>query len=348
MVPDALLNPFGIDPASEFPFAPADQTNWTEHYFFHGYDRAVGHGMCVHIGRLPADPTIWRAVIQIFLPDGELFVAKYHGRDGDGRGAGAGPFKLNCIEPLRRWQAVFDGAAFPTRRESLIAEVMRDGPAEPVSFDLVFDAAGPIFGKHQDMVEGRSSSSFHSEQIVTVTGTIAYRGKTVTLSGQGARDHSSGPRDYGPVVSDIWFQSLFPSGKAIQTQIVRFEETEIRAAYVYRGDGTPLEMAEIVEHPTVNRIDTPEGSTPCDPMAENDGRFRIVLRTSQGLETIEGQLLHSHAITYASPMEEFIGTAVGMPGGLQMCECPAVVTCNGETGTALRERVARTTTLTRG
>jgi hypothetical protein len=346
VIPDALINPFRHDPQTELPHAPVAMPNWTEHYFFYGYDLNAGLGMNVHIGRLPADPGTWRAVVQMYLPGGEeLLVAKYHGRDGDLRGPGAGPIKLSCVEPLRQWTVDFDGAAFSTTRQVLTREVLRDGPAEPVRFHMFFDAAGPLFGRTEDLGEGRSSSTFHSEQICRMNGCFEYRGKQVPLRGMGVRDHSSGPRDYGPVVSDIWFHALFPSGKVIQTQVVRFETMEYKTAYVYRGDGTPLEMAEVLEHPHVNARDAAPKSLCADPLAEAARKFRIVLRTGAGNETLEAELLHSHAITYFAPMEEFIGTELGRPDGIQMCEAPARVTCNGEVGVALRERVARTGTL---
>ncbi len=346
MIPDHLLNPFKHDPITELPHVPVAMDNWTEHFFFYGYDPDAAIGMNVHIGRLPADPSIWRAVVQMYLPGGEeMFAVKYHGRDGDRRGPGAGPIKISCIEPLRKWVVDFDGAAFSTTRSELTREVLRDGPAEPVAFHMFFDAAGPLFGRTEDLGEGRTSSTFHSEQICHMSGHFKYRGKYIPLKGMGVRDHSSGPRDYGPVIGDIWFHALFPSGKVIQTQVVRFEGMEYKTAYIFRGDGSPLEMAEIIEHPHVNQRDAAPQSLCADPLSEAARNCRIVLQTKAGREVLDIELLHSHAITYFSPMEEFIGTALYRPDGVQMCEAPARVRCNGEVGTALRERVARTGTL---
>ena len=347
MITDELINPFKHDPQTELPHKPVGGVpNWTEHYFFYGYDPDAAIGMNVHIGRLPADPTIWRAVVQMYLPGGQdLFVAKHHGRDGDQRGPGAGPIKITCIEPLRQWTVDFDGAAFPTARSVLTREVLRDGPAEPVAFHMFFDAAGPLFGRTEDLGEGRSSSTFHSEQICRMSGYFKYRGRYIQLNGMGVRDHSSGPRDYGPVVGDIWFHALFPSGRVVQTQVVRFEQMEYKTAYTFRADGTPLEMLEIVEHPHVNDRNAAPGSLCADPLSETARNCRIVLNGKHGREVLDIELLHSHAITYFSPMEEFIGTALDRPDGVQMCEAPARVRCGGEVGMALRERVARTGTL---
>jgi hypothetical protein len=344
MLDDIFLNPNGHDPQLDLPHAIKVMPNWTEHYFFYGYDMATRHGMCVHIGRLPADPTIWRAVIQVYLPGEELLVAKYHGRDGDYRGPGAGPFKLTCIEPMKVWTADFDGALYSTTRSALAGGLLQDCPAEPVRFHMVFDAAGPYYGPKEDIVEGRSSDSFHTEQIHRMRGDITYRGKTLQLQGIGVRDHSSGPRDYGPVISDMWIHALFPSGKSFHAQIVRFTEAEIKGGYIFRNDGSPIEDIEILEHPPVNTLDSPAGSLPSDPLKYNGGAYRLVLGTKNGVEEYQIQMLHSHIITYRSPVEEFIGTDL-TPGGIQMCEAPAEIRCGDEVAMGLYERVARTETL---
>jgi hypothetical protein len=346
VVPDDLINPYGHDPQSELPHTPvAGIPLWTEHYTFYGYDLGPRVGVHIHVGRLPADPRIWRAVIQVYLPGEELLVAKYHGRDGDLRGPGAGPFKATCVEPLRLWTMDFDGALFSTSRPVVMREILRDGAAEPVSFHLTLEAAGPLFGRPDDLSEGRTSSTFHSEQICRARGYVRYRGRLVTLDGMGVRDHSSGPRDYGPVVADIWFHGLFPSGRIVQTQVVRFEQAEYQTAYVYRGDGTPHEMTELLEHPRVNVASTPPRSMAADPLNDPDRTFRIVMRSRTGKEVIEAELVHSGVITYFAPVEEFLGTDLERPGGIQMCEAPVRLRWNGEEGVGIRERVARTSTL---
>jgi hypothetical protein len=346
VIEDHLLNPYHHEPQTELPHQPvAGIANWTEHYTFYGYDLGPQVGVHVHVGRLPADPRIWRAVIQVYLPGDELLVAKYHGRDGDSRGPGAGPFKATCIEPLRRWWIDFDGALFSTTRAVVMREVLRDGPAEPVSFHMELDAAGPLFGRAEDLSEGRSSSTFHSEQICHMRGFVKYRGQQLELNGMGVRDHSSGPRDYGPVIADIWFHGLFPSGKIVQTQVVRFERASYQTGYIFRGDGRPHEMCEILKHPRVNVADTPARSMAADPLADPDRKFNIVLKSQQGEEVIEAELLHSGVITYFKPVEELLGTALDRPDGIQMCEAPVRLCWNGEVGVGIRERVARTYTL---
>jgi hypothetical protein len=346
-LPDDRINPYKHTPVSEFPHTPDPSVKyWTEHYFFFGYDRDNQLGMCVHIGRLPDEPTIWRAVLQIYLPGGEeLLVAKYHGRDGHARGPGAGPLKITCVEPFRLWTVEFDGAAFSTTRQEITREVLRDGVAEPVKFFMVMEAACPLFGRDEDLLEGRSSSTFHSEQIMRMRGSMKYRGRDVTLNGMGTRDHSSGHRDYGPVVADIWFQGLFDDGYAVQTQVVRFEKAEYKTAFIYHPDTHEHEMCELIEHPHVNTLASAPKSLAADPLSEAARNTRIVMKSRRGLEVIEIELMHAHAITYLHPVEELIGTALYRPDGVQMCECPSRIRWNGKVGTACRERVGRTGTL---
>lgn len=104
-------------------------------------------------------------------------------------------------------------------------------------------------------------------------------------------------------------------------------------------------MIEPVEMPYVHHQDGEEGAVPADPLVGSDRTFRIVIATKAGEEVIEGELLTTHAITYYTVMEEFIGTALDLRGGIQMCEAPCIVRCNGEEGLGLRERSARTEAL---
>lgn len=347
-ISDELLNPRGLGIEADLPHQIADVPNWTEHYVFFGYDPDEGFGIFLHIGRQPEAPDIWRSVLQVYLPGDELLVLKTYGA-GDDRGPGAGALKCTCIDPFRTWTVNFDGMAFRTTRQSLTHELFRDGAAEYLKFDMVYEAAGPFHTllPGRELTDKMTAATFHSSQVMHLRGTAEYRGKTITLSGMGARDHSDGPRDYGPVWGDMWCHMLFPSGKVIHVQEVAFEEYIYQSGYIFRGDGSPMEEIQILEAPPSPSWKTPEHSIDPDPVAGSDHRFRAVIRTKGGDETIEGELLTTHAITYATVMEEFIGTALDLRGGIQMCDAPMRLWCNGEEGLGLRERAARTELLKR-
>ncbi|MET0983852.1 MAG: hypothetical protein ABW034_00455 [Steroidobacteraceae bacterium] len=345
-IDDELINPHRLSDEVDLPHRPVALANWTEHYVFFGYDDTHQFGIFLHIGRLPEEPQVWRSVLQIYLPGEDLLVLKSYGH-GDPRGPGAGPLQARCIDPFRLWTVDFEGAAFSTTRRILTHEIVRDGPAELVRFHMVFEAAGPFhtLTPGKELTTGMTVASFHSSQVMHMRGTAAYRGKRISLNGVGVRDHSDGPRDYGPVYGDMWCHALFPSGKVLHLQEVSFENHLYQSGYIFRGDGSPMEMIELLDVPHCCNPDTPEHSIDPDPLTGPDRQFRAVIRTKAGDETLEGDLLHSHAITYFAVMEEFIGTALDRRGGIQMCDAPMRVRCCGEVGLGLRERAARTEAL---
>ena len=351
MIDDSLINPFNMNPKSELPFAPQDVPLWTEYNYFFGYDPVQQTGISMHAGREPWDTQTWRITFGIYVPGGEqLLVAKYVSRGGHARGGGAGPIRITCVEPMRLWTLEFDGAVQPVSRAHSMAAAHVDTPSESAKFFLNFHGAGPMWDLHQ-LMKGQSWGSEHFEQICRVTGQITYRGKTYTINGGGVRDHSAGPRDYAPVVSDFWLNMLFSNGAVIMAQTVRTETAEIRNGYIFRNDGSPLEIAEIVEGPVVNTVDTPRASVEKDPlMDERLRKFSFVLKTKAGLETVHGEIQHSIATSYIAPNDELLGTAFHLvdttqPKALQLTESAAIYTWKGVKGVGTRERVARIVTL---
>lgn len=340
------INPYGFAPESEFPTAIVRETNWTEHYFFQGYDFENEMGVCIHMGRLVDDPEIWRPTIQVYMPGQDLLVTTLHGRGTHSFGAGAGPLKISCIEPFRLWSIEFDGVAQRVSRPELMNGIVREAPVEPIRFHLLFEAAGPYYGQQKDMEDGHHVHSFHTEQIMRMRGHFQHGGKVTIVDGVGCRDHSNGPRDYGKVYGDLWFQSLFENGDTIHMAVVKLHGSEIRTGYHYCAVTKVTELIEIVDHPFVEGEDAPPASVARDPLSDPAVRnYRIVLRRQNGEEiVIDGELVHSHAITYMSPMEEMNGASSGQDG-LQMCEAPTRVTWNGMKGLGLRERTHRIRTL---
>src|SRR5450631_214271 len=115
-VDNALLNPFDVDPTEEYMHTPQRMPNWTEYCYFYGGDALTDFGVSIHIGRDCDDPTIFRGSMAIFLPDGEMLVAMYRGRDVSKYGPGAGPLRVRCVEPMRVWMAEFDGLVHRVQR----------------------------------------------------------------------------------------------------------------------------------------------------------------------------------------------------------------------------------------
>ena len=337
------VNPFNYSYNEEFPREIVNEKNWTEHYFFQGYDFESQYGVCIHIGRLVDDPQIWRSTLQIYLPDQQLLTTILWGRDSHIFGPGAGPLKISCVEPFNLWTIAFDGVAQRVTREALMQDIIEDAPVEPIRFNLLFEAVGPLFGRKKEQAEAKAVGTFHTEQIVRMRGHFQHRGALFTVSGHGARDHSAGPRDYGPVIGDVWFQSHYENGDCLMVQVVRFDDGELRNSYYFDAASREVEMLDIIDHPFVATADTAQGSVARDPLADPSVRhFEFRLRRKDGRDLhVKGELVHSHAISYMSPMEELNGTLSDGRDGIQMCESPARVEMNGVPGWALRERALR-------
>jgi hypothetical protein len=343
MLKHELMNPDGNFEHEERPFAvPEDAVfNWTEHYAFFAYDAAADAGVFIHIGRVPKHQNIWRGVLQVYQPGGELLVGKYFGADGDADSAGAGPLKVTCIEPFWHFRATFEGMLQRVTRRQITGGVLADMPSEFCKFSIDFHAASPIMGRQSDIEEGRTDGKFHTEQIGRISGVIETDEKRFELNGMGVRDHSHGPRNYGPVVGHLWIHALFPSGRTFSSVFYRQDKPEFVLAYLTEPDGTRYPL-EIVSAPWYVSADTPAASVVSDPVSDPQYHpFRIEFRANGKTEVLEGEPRNTHAITYVAVMEELCGTDFSRPEAVQMADAPAVFRLSGETGMGLFERSAR-------
>jgi hypothetical protein len=355
MIDERLINPFKVPTEEELPHVTNGTTNWTEYCYFLGYCGQSRTGATIHIGRHSIDTRIWRGTLGIYLPDGDLLVAKYFGRDGSDRGPGAGPLQVRCIEPMRLWSVEFDGLAERVTRPAIMNAVHKDSPAELARFYLLFEAAAPLWdlgrsNMAQQMILitdekvsiGQKESHLHHwEQICWVRGEVSVGGKTYPVNGTGVRDHSHGPRDYTAILGNHWLNVVFPSGKAMMLQATRVGDNFIRGGYIFRNDGSPLEVVKLLEHPFVGDKDTAHKSIAADPLT--DPRCKSlgwVIQTKRGKEEITGELLHAMGTTYLKPNYELVGTDIArVNGGSQLSESPCVYKWDGETGLGMAERI---------
>lgn len=346
MIAEDIVNPHGLDPRSDLPHIPEAVENWTEYRYFFAYDAEAEIGLSLHIGRIVEDPAIWRGILYIFLPGQEILVRKCAGRDGDARSIGAGPLRLTCVDPMQLWTIDYDGLANAVPRASLSREPVRDGVDELVKLHIVLEAAAPLAILHPSTMKNLTWSKHHSEQIHSMRGEISYRGRTVALTGMGARDHSAGPRNSASAIGAFWANIRFPGGIVVNVNLARTKSFETRTGYVYWGDGTPMEEIEILACPAMNGPDTPDGSVPCDVMDETP-TFEIEIGTSRGRRRIVAERLNTVASTYVPPHHEFGGTDLDRPEAAQMTKSAARFTMDGEVGCGQLDRFARIPTLAR-
>jgi hypothetical protein len=326
----------------ELPHEPADVPNWSENYVFSGFDPAAGVGFYHHLARMPYDPEIWRGAFGVALPGGEVLVGKDHGRTGAGvpdpRGTGGVPLEdrgpaspslaFVCREPFRRWEVRYDGVARLTTTDELTRGLLRDGPTLPVRLDLTFEPSTPPWGFGEGM-DTETWADVHYEHAGVFGGTLRYGGRSVSLAGTGYRDHSTGPRDVGPMLSHTWVHGEFARGRGFQVFAAHTRpDQRFASAYVALGD--ELRPAEVRSVPGWQGRDGDPGS------------FVVSLDTENGPAQITGRTLpqryHWSALT---PWEFAFGADLDTPDGpgaaWPVLETMVALEWDGEPGYGLLE-----------
>jgi hypothetical protein len=278
----------------EFPHKPAPTPNWSENYVFCGFDPAAGVGFYHHMARMPYDPEIWRGAFGMMLPGGEVLVSKDHGRlrpDEETVGPASPSLAFRCREPFRRWEIAFDGVSRLTTTEALATGLLRDGPTVPVRLELTFEPETPPWGFGEGM-ESETWADVHYEHPGRFSGILRYGDEHVALRGTGHRDHSTGPRDVGPMLSHTWVHGEFGSGRAFQ----------VFSAHVARGP--ELRAADVRAVPAWQGRDG-------DP-----GAFAVELDTGDGPALITGRTLGQRYHWSAfEPWEFAFGADLDAPAG---------------------------------
>lgn len=271
--------PAGFNEDDEYPIAtPPDIPLWSENYHHQAHDGTAGIALVMHLGRTPYDVTLWRQLILVALPSGEVLIDKSYGRTADGRGPGAGTLRFECQEPWRRWLVRSQGAAVRARREDLARSFASDGLHVPLSLELEYEAAGPVWDMSASM-EGQSWGEIHYEQLCRVRGTIRYGDAAVAFDGGGVRDHTRGARDFSPLERYGWVHAVFPSGRGFIAMVVEAGEHHLSQATVL-AEGR-LHEAQIERAPLL-----PSAGAADEPYA-------FELRWEGARATIRGEVLRT-------------------------------------------------------
>jgi hypothetical protein len=312
----------------ELPHEPADVANWSENYVFCGFDPAAGVGFYHHLARMPYDPEIWRGAFGVALPGGEVLVGKDHGRTGAAAGPASPSLAFVCREPFRRWEVRYDGVGRLTTTEELTRGLLRDGPTIPVRLDLTFEPTTPPWGFGEGM-DTETWADVHYEHAGRFAGTLRYGGRSVTLAGTGYRDHSTGPRDVGPMLSHTWVHGQFAGGRGFQV-FAAHTRPDQRFASAYVALGPELRAAEVRSVPAWQGRDGDPGS------------FVVSLETENGPAHITGRTLpqryHWSALI---PWEFAFGADLDTPDGpgaaWPVLETMVALEWDGEPGYGLLE-----------
>ena len=179
-------------------------------------------------------------------------------------------------------------------------------------------------------LEAEAWADVHYEHSGRFSGTLRYDGVAIALAGTGHRDHSTGPRDVGPMLSHTWVHGEFGGGRAFQV-FAAHTRPDQRFASAYVATGSDLRAAQVRAVPRWTGHDGDPRSFVVS-LDTDDGPAEIVGRTL-------GQRYHWSAL---SPWEFAFGADLAAPasdpaGAWPVLETMCEFEWNGERGYGLVE-----------
>jgi hypothetical protein len=170
---------------------------------------------------------------------------------------GAGPLRLECLEPFRRHRATFKGEAVDTTFEALL-KGEPDGPKVKLEYEVETETVAPPWaagsldeetGRLNASKEGLFTGGDRYEQLFRATGIVRLDGVERPFSGGGIRIRRQGVRNMAGFWGHCWQTAFFPSGRAFgYCAFPPKDGTEYNEGFVFTGDGG-LIPARVVEAP---------------------------------------------------------------------------------------------------
>lgn len=289
-------------PISSVPDVPL----WSENYFLAACDVARGVGVLYSVGRWPTEPSVWRDLVGVHLPDGRVLFMRGYGRHASSTIASAGSAALEIVEPGRELRLRADGPMWLTDREALFADEHRLQPPVHGRVDLTFTSGNPLWDMHGGGGQAAGmAGAMHVEQVGRVDGSIRVGAEEFPVEDAFAiRDHSRGPRDVGPYKGHLWFSGRFPGGRALHVYAMHAQDgrTMAKAAVI---DGDRCHEAEVVEHRFATGVDEAR-----EPHA-------VGVRSELGLMRVTAtRVVTSFPLSFVSPFDSTLGRYADRPHAL--------------------------------
>jgi hypothetical protein len=292
---------------SEYPIAQIPEIPWwSENYALMAGDPEARISLFFGSGRWHGDPSVWRELICINLPDGRTIFAKGYGRNGDANGPGGAFAKLDVLDDGTRFRLTYDGPLWQGTNADLLAHGFRDGANRRGRVDLTFRGVAPIWrmsGKSE--AEADIAGALHVEQIGEVNGTIAYDDREYRLvNAYSVRDHSRGPRQPSAYRASCW-ASGYCAGAGIGYHLY--------AMSLHGRDGGSMSNAVLIRDGALHPAEIVSVTLP-ESIAGVEALLRVVLRSEMG-ETIitASERIASTVSGMIAPYDTVVGGRAGQP-----------------------------------
>jgi len=242
--------------------------------------------------------TARHASINLAFPDGRVAVVRENAlphpvSDAQGRPRilGAGPLRLECVEPFQRWRLTFDGRARATTVQAQIKactgplRAAGDAPGEPVPLRLEIEMrmAAPAWAQGTLQPDGRFVvGERRFEQLFRAEGSLEFDSSKLAFRGAGLRIHRKGGNrsDYSDWYGHCWQSALFASGRAFG--FIHYTPRPDGSVKYHEGfvyDGGEVLAAKVVETPW-KRGWTASGEDVSFTLRTRRGDFSIAAETA--------------------------------------------------------------------
>lgn len=253
------------------------------------------------------------------------------GPDGRARVLGAGPMRVEMVEPFGLLHLTYDGEAkLATVQQQLDGSFPGQGEAIELTMDIELRPAAPpwmngsLLDDARHVMETQEEGDlmghpWRFEQLCRATGTVRLGGEEYPIDGGANRIRRQSIRRLATFWGHCWQAALFPSGRGFGyiTYPPRADgKPTYNEGYLFDGDGE-LIPARVVEAPWLRRAEPGPTALSCTLETE-DGRR----------ETIQG--------VTAQPTFMIMPPEVG--GGMQLQQSTVRYTWGDETGMGMLER----------
>jgi hypothetical protein len=196
-----------VKPEDDLTHPLGPEENFNESVYFNFFDRTQGLGGFMRMGNRANEGHAEMTVI-VYLPGGKALFNYKRPQISSNDGWDAGGLKVDVEVPGERIRTTYDGSVVYLEdpremREPSVA--FKENPHRRLRLDLVHEGCGPIYGHVSDESSANNFARAHYEQHMRVHGTVRLDDEPpLTLTGNGVRDHSWGPRYWQSTPSYRW------------------------------------------------------------------------------------------------------------------------------------------------
>jgi hypothetical protein len=245
-----------LAPEDDYLHELGPEPNFNESAYYNFFDREQKLGGWFRIGNRANEGSAERTVC-LYLPDGRVLFSFGRPKIANNDAFDAGGLRFEVLEPTERHRTRFDGTLLELREPREMADpkaAFTDNPKKKVSFDLIQQAVGPLYGhkaeKQADEDAEQSFARAHFEQHMHVTGSLSIEAEHFEIDGFGLRDHSWGPRHWQAIHSYEWLTLNFGPDLGAMVSVIQRD-----AAGTQRSAGGVLQHGMEIERLVDARIE---------------------------------------------------------------------------------------------